>query len=195
MLGLAAVTKHIAVVDNFDSFVYILVQYLRELGAQVSVVRNDASLEEVKALNPDKILISPGPGTPADAGVSREVISQLGKTIPIFGVCLGHQCIAEVFGATVTEAPEIMHGKTSAITHTSVGVFTGLPNEVTATRYHSLTVDEPSIPEVMQITAKSDSGLVMGIRHTELDIEGVQFHPESILTEHGKEMIANFLNR
>lgn len=195
MLGLAAVTKHIAVVDNFDSFVYILVQYLRELGAQVSVVRNDASLEDVKALNPDKILISPGPGTPANAGVSSEVISQLGKTIPIFGVCLGHQCIAEVFGATVVEATEIMHGKTSAITHTGVGVFTGLPNEVTATRYHSLTVDEQSIPEVIQITAKSDSGLVMGIRHTELDIEGVQFHPESILTEHGKEMVANFLNR
>lgn len=194
MLWLASVIKHVAVIDNYDSFVYILVQYLYELGAEVSVVRNDVPISTIEELNPDKILISPGPGTPAAAGVSNRVLEAFGPTKPIFGVCLGHQCIAEHFGATVSQSEEIMHGKTSLINHTGRGVFSGLPNQLKATRYHSLTVEEQSIPDTLEVTAKSESGQVMGLRHKQLDIEGVQFHPESVLTEHGHDMLANFLN-
>ncbi len=195
VLWLATVVKHVAVIDNYDSFVYILVQYLYELGAEVTVLRNDVPITEVENLNPDKILISPGPGTPADAGISNNVLETFAETKPIFGVCLGHQCIAEHFGATVVRAQEIMHGKTSMVDHNGTGVFKDLPNELTATRYHSLTVDETTIPDTLEVTAKSESGLIMGLRHKALDIEGVQFHPESVLTQYGHNMIANFLSR
>ena len=186
----------ILVIDNYDSFVYNLVQYLGQLGANPIVKRNDeVSLAEIDAMNPDGILISPGPGTPDDAGVSRELIlDSLGKR-PVFGVCLGHQCIGEVFGGTVSRAPDVMHGKTSMITHTDTGVFADLPSPLEATRYHSLIVERDSVPDVLEITAESEDGLVMGLRHTEHDIEGVQFHPESILTEAGHDLIKNFLAR
>ena len=186
----------ILVIDNYDSFVYNLVQYLGQLGANPIVKRNDeVSLGEIDALDPDGILISPGPGTPDDAGVSRELILDSAGKRPIFGVCLGHQCIGEVFGGTVARAPNVMHGKTSMITHTNSGVFSGLPSPLEATRYHSLIVERDSIPDVLEITAESNDGLVMGLRHKEHDIEGVQFHPESILTEAGHDLLANFLKR
>ena len=186
----------ILVIDNYDSFVYNLVQYLGQLGANPIVRRNDEiTLAEVQELNPDGVLISPGPGTPDDAGISRELILDAPGKWPVFGVCLGHQCIGEVFGGTVSRAPAVMHGKTSEVTHTNSGVFAGLPNPLTATRYHSLIVERDSVPDVLEITAESDDGLVMGLRHTEHDIEGVQFHPESILTEAGHDLIKNFLSR
>ena len=186
----------ILVIDNYDSFVYNLVQYLGQLGATPIVKRNDeVSLGEIDALDPDGILISPGPGTPDDAGVSRELILDSAGKRPIFGVCLGHQCIGEVFGGTVARAPNVMHGKTSMITHTISGVFSGLPSPLEATRYPSLIVERDSIPDVLEITAESNDGLVMGLRHKEHDIEGVQFHPESILTEAGHDLLANFLKR
>ncbi len=186
----------ILVIDNYDSFVYNLVQYLGQLGANPIVKRNDeVSLAEIDAMNPDGILISPGPGTPDDAGVSRELIlDSLGKR-PVFGVCLGHQCIGEVFGGTVSRAPDVMHGKTSMITHTDTGVFADLPSPLEATRYHSLIVERDSVPDVLEITAESSDGLVMGLRHKEYDVEGVQFHPESILTQSGHDLISNFLER
>ena len=185
------------VIDNYDSFVYNLVQYLGELGADPIVHRHDAvTLDEMDALSPDLVLISPGPGRPSDAGLSNAAIRHFGERgIPVLGVCLGLQCIGELYGGTVVRAPHVMHGKTSEIRHTGAGVFAGLPNPITATRYHSLVVVRDSVPEVLEITAESEDGLVMGLRHRAFPIEGVQFHPESILTESGHDLLRNFLAR
>jgi anthranilate synthase/aminodeoxychorismate synthase-like glutamine amidotransferase len=184
------------VIDNYDSFVYILVQYLGELGAEPIVVRNDAmTLDQLQALEPDAVLISPGPGTPDDAGLSNDVIGCFAGRLPVLGVCLGHQCIGQIYGGSVVRAPELMHGKTSVIDHNGTGVFAGLPRPIEATRYHSLIVDRASLPDFLEVTAESRTGLVMGLRHRDLDVEGVQFHPESILTVGGKALLANFLNR
>ncbi len=183
----------ILVIDNYDSFVYNLVQYLGELGAEPIVHRHDAiTIEEVDAIDPDGILISPGPGTPADAGLSNAVISA--AKVPVLGVCLGQQCIGEVFGGVVARAPEIVHGKTSFIRHDGRGVFKGLPSPLEATRYHSLIVERDSVPGVLEITAETGDGLVMGLRHRERPIEGVQFHPESVLTVAGHDLLSNFLS-
>jgi anthranilate synthase/aminodeoxychorismate synthase-like glutamine amidotransferase len=184
----------VLVVDNYDSFVYNLVQYLGELGAEPVVHRADQfTLDDVEALAPDAILISPGPGRPEDAGLSNELIRTWGGRVPIFGVCLGHQCIGQVFGGDVVRAPEIMHGKTSLVRHEGTGVFAGLPEPLEATRYHSLVVE--NVPDVLEVTARTEDGIVMGLRHRELDVEGVQFHPESILTVAGHAMLRNFLDR
>ena len=186
----------ILVIDNYDSFVYNLVQYLGELGAEPLVHRCDAlTLDEVIALDPDGVLISPGPGRPEDAGLSNDVIRHFAGKRPVFGVCLGHQCIGQVFGGDVVRAPEVMHGKTSLIRHHDIGVFEGLPNPLEATRYHSLVVDRDSVPAELEITAETDDGIVMGLRHRTFDVEGVQFHPESILTAKGHDLIATFLAR
>ncbi|MDW3176779.1 MAG: aminodeoxychorismate/anthranilate synthase component II [Acidimicrobiia bacterium] len=186
----------ILVIDNYDSFVYNLVQYLGQLGANPIVKRHDEiDLAGVDAMNPSGILISPGPGTPTDAGISNALIEDSPGKRPLFGVCLGMQCIGEVFGGVVSRAPAVMHGKTSMITHTNAGVFAGLPNPLEATRYHSLIVERDSIPDTLEITAESSDGLIMGLRHREYDIEGVQFHPESILTTAGHDLISNFLQR
>jgi anthranilate synthase/aminodeoxychorismate synthase-like glutamine amidotransferase len=185
----------ILVIDNYDSFTYNLVQYLGELGAEVVVKRNDAvSVQEIEALGPSGILISPGPGRPEEAGVSLAVIERLGPTTPILGVCLGHQSIAQNFGASIVRADRLMHGRTSAIHHRGQGVFADLPSPLTATRYHSLIVKRETIPDELEVTAWTDQNEVMGIRHTQLPIEGVQFHPESFLTEHGHELIRNWLS-
>jgi anthranilate synthase/aminodeoxychorismate synthase-like glutamine amidotransferase len=185
----------VLVIDNYDSFVYNLVQYLGELGAHPLVHRNDElSVEQIIALDPDAVLISPGPGTPDDAGVSNDVIRTLGGKVPVLGVCLGHQCIGQVYGGAVVRAPEVMHGKTSLIRHSGTGVFAGLPDPLEATRYHSLVVDRASVPDVLEITAETDDGIVMGLRHRELGVEGVQFHPESILTVGGHDLLRNFLS-
>ncbi|KPK16228.1 MAG: anthranilate synthase [Myxococcales bacterium SG8_38] len=185
----------ILVIDNYDSFTYNLVQYLGELGAHVVVKRNDAvTVDEIRALGPSGILISPGPGRPEEAGVSLEVIEHLGTTTPIFGVCLGHQSIAQHFGASVVRAERLMHGRTSQIHHCGRGVFANLPSPLTATRYHSLIVARNTIPEELEITAWTDQDEIMGIRHKKLPIEGVQFHPESFLTEHGHALIHNWLS-
>jgi len=190
------VSPRILVIDNYDSFVYNLVQYLGELGAEPIVHRDDAiTVDDVEALDVDGILISPGPGTPADAGVSNDVIRELGHRRPVFGVCLGMQCIGEVFGGRVVRAPEVVHGKTSPIHHRGVGVFEDLPNPLEATRYHSLIVERSSLPDVLDVTAETDDGLVMGLRHRELMVEGVQFHPESVLTAAGHDLVRNFLGR
>jgi anthranilate synthase/aminodeoxychorismate synthase-like glutamine amidotransferase len=183
------------VIDNYDSFVYNLVQYLGELGAEPVVHRHDAvTLDEMQALEPDAVLISPGPGRPADAGLSNAAIRTFGEAgTPVFGVCLGLQCIGELFGGEVVRAPRVMHGKTSEVRHNGTGVFRGLPNPLTATRYHSLVVARDSVPDVLEITAESEDDLVMGLRHRELPIEGVQFHPESILTDSGHALLRNFL--
>jgi anthranilate synthase/aminodeoxychorismate synthase-like glutamine amidotransferase len=186
----------ILVIDNYDSFVYNLVQYVGELGAEPIVHRDDAiDLDDVVAIDPDGILISPGPGRPADAGLSNAVITEWSSRVPVFGVCLGMQCLGEVFGGSVVRAPEVVHGKTSFIRHRDVGVFEGLPNPLEATRYHSLVVDRDSVPDCLEITAETDDGLVMGLRHRTLDVEGVQFHPESILTTGGHDLVRNFLDR
>lgn len=186
----------ILVIDNYDSFVYNLVQYLGQLGATPIVRRNDEiDLAGVDELSPDGVLISPGPGTPADAGISNALITDSVGKRPVFGVCLGHQCIGEVFGGSVVRAPDVMHGKTSMIQHTNSGVFEGLPDPLEATRYHSLIVERSTLPEVLEITAESNDGLIMGLRHREHDIEGVQFHPESILTQAGHDLLQNFLDR
>lgn len=186
--------SRVLVIDNYDSFVYNLVQYLGELGAQPTVARHDEiDLDGVEQLDPHGILISPGPGRPADAGLSNEVIRRWGERLPVFGVCLGQQCIGEVFGGEVVRAPAVVHGKTSLIRHDGAGIFTDVPDPIEATRYHSLVVDRATVPDVLQITAETDDGLVMGLRHRELRIEGVQFHPESILTAAGHTMVANFL--
>lgn len=184
----------VLVLDNYDSFVYNLVQYLGELGAEPSVRRHDeVTLDEMRTLEPERVLISPGPGRPADAGRSNEAIAAFADAgVPVLGVCLGHQCIGEVYGASIVRAPAVMHGKTSEIDHDGNGVFSGLPSPVTATRYHSLIVDRSSVPDVLEITAEAD-GLVMGLRHRDLPVEGVQFHPESILTEHGHRILSNFV--
>ncbi len=186
----------VLVIDNYDSFVYNLVQYLGELGAEPVVVRHDSiAVADIDELRPDGILLSPGPGTPSDAGISNEVIRQWGQRVPIFGVCLGLQCIGEVFGGTVVRAPEVVHGKTSRINHDGSGLFSGLPNPLEATRYHSLVVERSSVPDVLEITAHTDDGLVMGLRHRTQPVEGVQFHPESVLSAAGHEMVANFLEK
>ena len=186
----------VLVIDNYDSFVYILVQYLGELGAEPIVRRHDAvTVAEAKAMSPDGILVSPGPGAPADAGVSTELVTEMAGAVPVFGVCLGMQCIGEAFGAEVVRAPRVMHGKTSLIRHRNTGVFEGLPNPIEATRYHSLTVEAASMPEALAVTATADDGLVMGLRHRDCEVEGVQFHPESVLTANGMEMLAAFLDR
>ena len=183
----------ILVVDNYDSFVFNLVQYLGQLGAECVVKRND-EVKPSDADNFDGVLISPGPGTPEDAGISMEMIRYCAeKKIPLFGVCLGHQAIATVFGAVVSRAPELLHGKTSQVHHKQQGVFAELPSPFTATRYHSLAVEKDSVPEILEVTSKTESGIVMGLRHKTLPIEGVQFHPESVLTEHGHSMLANWL--
>ena len=187
-------------IDNYDSFTYNLVQYLGELGQDVRVVRNDElSVEQIRKLAPERIVISPGPGTPDQAGVTLEMIAKVGAQIPILGVCLGHQSIGQAFGGKVVRAREIMHGKTSVIHHTGKGVFAALPNPFVATRYHSLVVDKTSVPAVLEVTAwtqDADGGIdeIMGFRHKALPIEGVQFHPESILTEHGHALLRNFLH-
>jgi len=185
----------ILVIDNYDSFTYNLVQYLSELGAEVVVQRNDAiTVDEIRELRPSGVLISPGPGRPEEAGVSLDLIAKLGSVTPIFGVCLGHQSIAQHFGASVVRADRLMHGRTSEILHEGRGVFANLPSPLTATRYHSLIVKRDTIPDVIEVTAWTDRGEVMGIRHSELPIEGVQFHPESFLTEHGHHLIRNWLS-
>lgn len=187
--------------DNYDSFTFNLVQYLQELGAEVRVERNDAlSVAQIAALKPDKIVISPGPCTPNEAGVSLDVLRELGPQIPIFGVCLGYQALGQVYGGHVIRAGRIMHGKTSPIVHQGKGVFAGLPSPFEATRYHSLVVDKTSVPDCLDVTAwtENDDGTVeelMGLRHREFPVEGVQFHPESILTQHGHAMLKNFLER
>ncbi len=186
----------ILVIDNYDSFVYNLVQYLGELGARPEVHRDDAiTLDDVERIDPDGILISPGPGTPADAGLSNEIIRSWGSRVPVFGVCLGMQCMGEVFGGDVVRAPRVVHGKTSLIEHRGVGVFEGLTNPLEATRYHSLVVDRSTLPDELEITAVTDDGLIMGLRHRELMVEGVQFHPESVLTHEGHRLVDNFLRR
>ncbi len=184
---------HILVVDNYDSFVFNLVQYLAQLGAECTVVRND-QVEASEASKYDGVLISPGPGTPDKAGVSIAMIKYCaGHSIPLFGVCLGHQAIGEAFGATVSRAPELLHGKTSVVHHNGKGVMAHLPTPFTATRYHSLAVEADTVPDVLEVTGTTESGVIMSLRHKSLPIEGVQFHPESVLTEHGHKMLANFL--
>jgi anthranilate synthase component II len=186
----------ILVLDNYDSFVFNLVQYLGELGADPLVHRSDAlSIEQIEELAPDGVLISPGPGRPEDAGLSNEVITNFAGRVPVFGVCLGHQCIGQIYGGDVVRAPQLMHGKTSLISHEGKGVFAGLPDPFEATRYHSLVVQRDSVPECLEITAQTQDGLVMGLRHREFDVEGVQFHPESILTAGGHHLVGNFLER
>ncbi|MEI2607051.1 MAG: aminodeoxychorismate/anthranilate synthase component II [Candidatus Promineifilaceae bacterium] len=181
-------------IDNYDSFTYNLVQYFGELGAEIRVFRNDeVTLDEIKALKPTHIVISPGPGNPDDGGISNEVLREFGPTTPILGVCLGHQCIGQVYGGKVNRAPRLMHGKTSSVYHNGKGLFDGVPSPFKATRYHSLIVEEP-LPEVLQVTAFTRDGEVMGLRHKQYPTMGVQFHPESILTEHGKRILQNFLD-
>lgn len=182
------------VIDNYDSFTYNLVQYFGELGAEIKVFRNDqVTLDEVRGLNPSHICISPGPGDPDDGGISNAVIRELGPTTPVLGVCLGHQCMGQVFGGKVVRAPRLMHGKTSPVYHNGMGLFDGLPTPFQATRYHSLIVQEP-LPDCLEVTAYTAEEEVMGLRHKTYPIVGVQFHPESILTEFGREMLGNFMN-
>ncbi len=191
----------VVMIDNYDSFTYNLVQYFGELGADVAVVRNDqVSVDEIAALSPDKIVISPGPCTPKEAGVSVEAITKFAGHIPILGVCLGHQSIGYAFGGNIIHAKSIMHGKTSQVHHHNTGVFKGLTNPFTATRYHSLVIEQSTLPDCLGITAwtQDEAGNIeeiMGVRHLGLDVEGVQFHPESILTEHGHDLLRNFLER
>ena len=182
----------ILVIDNYDSFVFNLVQYLAQLGAEVEVRRND-EVTPAEAAEFDGVLLSPGPGTPEDAGVCMDVVRDCAGEIPIFGVCLGHQAIAAVYGGVVSRAPELLHGKTSLVQHSGAGVLAGLPEPFTATRYHSLTVEPESVPDVLQVTGETDSGVIMALRHRDLAIEGVQFHPESVLTEGGYLLLANWL--
>lgn len=185
----------ILVIDNYDSFVYNLVQYLQQLGAETAVHRNDAiTVGDVDRAKPDGVLISPGPGVPADAGVSQDVIRWAGETgTPLLGVCLGHQALAEVYGATVDRAPELMHGRTSDVTHDDTGLFRSVPNPFAATRYHSLAVVDSTVPAELAVTARTVDGAIMGLRHIQLPLVGVQFHPESVLTQGGHRMLANWL--
>ena len=191
----------ILVIDNYDSFTYNLVQYLGELAADfpvandIQIVRNDKmTVDEIRILNPDAIVISPGPGRPQDAGISLDAIAQFGEKLPILGVCLGHQSIGQVFGGKIVSAPELMHGKTSQVSHKGIGIFQGLENPLTATRYHSLVIERETCPEVLEITAWVEDGTIMGVRHRNYPhIQGVQFHPESVLTSLGKELLRNFL--
>jgi anthranilate synthase/aminodeoxychorismate synthase-like glutamine amidotransferase len=184
----------ILLLDNYDSFTYNLYQYLAELGADVRVVRNDqATVEEIERMAPQRIVISPGPGSPSDGGVSIALIERVAGRVPVLGVCLGHQCIGVAFGATVSYAGEIKHGKSSPIEHDGRGVFRGLPSPFDAVRYHSLAIVPETVPECLEVSARSDSGVIMGVRHRQYAIEGVQFHPESILTQEGKRLLRNFL--
>ncbi|MCS4274213.1 MULTISPECIES: aminodeoxychorismate synthase component 2 [Raoultella] len=186
----------ILLIDNYDSFTWNLYQYFCELGAEVLVKRNDElTLEEIATLAPEKIVISPGPCTPDESGISLDVIGHYAGKVPLLGVCLGHQAIAQVFGATIVRAAKVMHGKTSPISHDGRGVFQGLNNPLTVTRYHSLVIDPDTLPDCFAVTARSESGEIMAIRHREWDLEGVQFHPESILSEQGHQLLANFLKR
>ncbi|MDZ7958376.1 MAG: aminodeoxychorismate/anthranilate synthase component II [Aulosira sp. DedQUE10] len=193
----------IIVIDNYDSFTYNIVQYLGELAAEfpvatdIRVFRNDKiSVDEIRALNPELVVISPGPGRPEDAGISLDLIEELGSSLPILGVCLGHQSIGQVFGGKIVSAPELMHGKTSQVSHTGVGVFRGLENPLTATRYHSLVIERETCPDVLEITAWVEDGTIMGVRHRNYPhIQGVQFHPESVLTSSGKQLLRNFLEQ
>ncbi|GLQ47848.1 glutamine amidotransferase [Dyella lipolytica] len=195
----AGIPPVLLMIDNYDSFTFNLVQYLGELGQEVKVVRNDAlDIAGIRALRPSHIMISPGPGTPDDAGISLDVLSQLGGDIPVFGVCLGHQAIGQAFGGKVIRAKQIMHGKTSPVRHRGQGVFAGLPDPFEATRYHSLVVEQSSLPDCLEVTAwteNADGSIdeIMGLRHKTLAVEGVQFHPESILTQHGHDLLRNFL--
>jgi anthranilate synthase component II len=184
----------ILVLDNYDSFTYNLVQYLGELGAEVRVVRNDElSVDAVAALAPERLVISPGPCTPNEAGISLDLVARLAGKLPILGVCLGHQAIGQAFGGTVVRARQVMHGKVSRIRHDGRGVFAGLPQDFVATRYHSLVVERETLPGELEVTAQSEDGEIMGLRHRSLAVEGVQFHPEALLTEHGHRMLKNFL--
>ncbi len=186
----------ILVIDNYDSFTYNLVQYLGEMGADLEVRRNDAlTVADVAQMRPEKILLSPGPGTPDDAGITLEVIREFGPKTPIFGVCLGLQAIGQALGGRVIRAEKLMHGKTSPVSHTSKGVFEGLPSPFEATRYHSLIVERATLPDSLEVTAETEDGEIMGLLHKSWPLEGVQFHPESVLTEHGKQMMRNFLER
>jgi anthranilate synthase component 2 len=184
----------VLLLDNYDSFTYNLFQYLSELGATVEVRRNDQiTVAEAAAVRPDRIVVSPGPCTPAEAGISVSLIQELGPKVPTLGVCLGHQALGAAYGGAVVRAPQVMHGKLSEIHHSGTGVFAGLPEPFTATRYHSLIVRRDDLPDELEVTAWTDDGLIMGLRHREHPIQGVQFHPESILTDHGKELLRNFL--
>jgi anthranilate synthase component II len=191
----AAPPVMLLMLDNYDSFTWNLVQYLGELGAAVKVVRNDAiSLDEIASLRPDHIVISPGPCTPSEAGISVPLIRRFAGRIPILGVCLGHQAIGQAFGGRIIRAQRVMHGKMSSIVHDERGVFAGVPSPFNATRYHSLAIERASLPDVLDVTATADDGEIMAIRHREMPLEGVQFHPEAILTEHGMKVLGNFLN-
>jgi anthranilate synthase component 2 len=184
----------VLMIDNYDSFTYNLVQYLGELGANVEVARNDAiTLDEIEARAPDRIVVSPGPCTPSEAGISVSLIQRFAGRIPILGVCLGHQAIGQAFGGRVVRAQRVMHGKLSPIAHDGSGVFEGLPSPFNATRYHSLAIERDSLPAALEVTATADDGEIMGVRHVSCAVEGVQFHPEAILTQHGKRLLANFL--
>ncbi len=184
----------VLLIDNYDSFTYNLYQFLCELGAHVKVVRNDATtIEEIDAMAPDRIVISPGPCTPAEAGISTDVVRHFGPKLPLLGVCLGHQCIGAAYGATVTGAGEIVHGKTSLIHHDGKGIFAGLAEPLEGIRYHSLAIAPDSVPEELEVTARTDNGVIMGVRHRTYPVEGIQFHPESIMTQQGKELLRNFL--
>jgi anthranilate synthase component 2 len=181
-------------IDNYDSFTYNLFQYLSELGEEINVVRNDRmAIDEIEELAPERIVISPGPGTPLDAGISNDVIRHFGSRLPILGVCLGHQCVGYAYGAVVDHAGEIKHGKSSLIHHDGKGVFRGLSNPFPAIRYHSLAIDPDSVPECLEVSARTNNNIIMGLRHREYPVEGVQFHPESIMTEVGKDLLRNFL--
>ncbi|HEX8833195.1 MAG TPA: aminodeoxychorismate/anthranilate synthase component II [Abditibacteriaceae bacterium] len=186
----------ILMIDNFDSFTYNLVQYLGEMGEELVVKRNDElSLHEISDMKPEKIIVSPGPCSPSEAGISVAAIERFAGEIPILGVCLGHQSIGQAFGGNIIRAQQLMHGKTSPIHHHNQGVFENIPTPFAATRYHSLVIERSSLPDCLEITAQTDDGEIMGVRHKELDVEGVQFHPESILTEHGKTLLKNFVER
>ncbi len=186
----------VLMIDNYDSFTYNLVQYLGSLGADLHVYRNDKlTIEEIRAMAPERIVISPGPCTPNEAGISVELVEQLGAEIPILGVCLGHQSIGQAYGGNVIRAPKVMHGKTSLIHHDGKTVYAGLPNPFEATRYHSLIIERESIPDCLEISAQTEDGIVMGVRHREHPVEGIQFHPESILTAVGMDLLRNFLEQ
>jgi len=194
--GQAVGVTRILVIDSYDSFVYNIVQYLGELGAEPIVVRNDQiTVEEALALQPDGVLLSPGPGRPEDAGIICDAIRAFAGNTPVFGVCLGHQAIGHVYGGDVVRASELMHGKTSFITHNNTGVFTGLPSPLEATRYHSLVIERSTLPNELAVTAETADGMIMGVRHVDVDVEGVQFHPESILTAAGHDLLRNFVSR
>ena len=183
-------------IDNYDSFTYNLYQYLSELGAQVQVVRNDSiTMDKIEDIAPERIVISPGPGRPENAGISNEVVLSFGNRVPVLGVCLGHQCIAQAYGGTVDHAGEIKHGKTSFVYHDGKSIFKEIPNPFAAVRYHSLAVKKENLPDCLEVSARTDNGIIMGLRHKKYSVEGVQFHPESIMTKTGKDLLRNFLEK